>query len=191
MTHDELGRKPHAGKGAKRSTVFWIVLATLVLVLLWTGGLGGFSAKPMPYSQFKAHLAAGEVERVVIAQGEIRGSLWVRPEARGAPAGGEDGGQETGGERQAQSIAFRTVRLEDPDLIEQLQGARVEYSGVRPSPFGSLLLTWVLPLVLVLVVLGWIFRSATGRAGTQALGFGKSRATQFPKNPHSTGFPGT
>src|SRR5439155_7855854 len=70
---------------------------------------------------------------------------------------------------------FRTVRIEDPDLVKELQAAGVEYGGVRPGFMSQLLLAWVLPTV-VMVALGSFLSRRFGAAGESIFGFGKSRA---------------
>jgi len=70
---------------------------------------------------------------------------------------------------------FRTVRVEDPKLVEELQKAGVKFAGVRPGFLSQFLLAWVLPLglmVLLWVYLGRKFSNASGGL----LSIGKSRA---------------
>ncbi len=71
---------------------------------------------------------------------------------------------------------FRTVRVEpDPNLVDQLEAAKVTFSGVRPSVISQLLYAWVLPLGVM--VLLWMFLSRGLRAaGQSVMSFGKSRA---------------
>ncbi len=57
----------------------------------------------------------------------------------------------------------------DPNLVEDLQAAGVEYSFARPaSPAGALLLSWVLPLGLLGVFWYFMFRSRAGGGGVRA-----------------------
>jgi cell division protease FtsH len=73
-------------------------------------------------------------------------------------------------------VPFRAVRVADPDLVAQLEAAGVPYRGERPNVFGSLLLLWLLPFGAVLLLLVWLYRSGTRGAGSQVMGFGKSKA---------------
>src|SRR5207245_2137004 len=70
---------------------------------------------------------------------------------------------------------FRTVRIEDPDLVKELQAAGVEYSAVRPGFLSQFLLAWVLPVAVMIGLWTFIGRRF-GAAGESILSFGKSRA---------------
>ena len=81
-------------------------------------------------------------------------------------------------ENEAKPFEFRTLyggQAADPDLIKQLQAAKVQYSFARSNFLGQLLLAWVLPLGLL--VLLWIFLSRGLRnAGQAVMGFGRNKA---------------
>ena len=70
---------------------------------------------------------------------------------------------------------FRTVRVEDPDLVKELQAAGVEYSGTRPSALSQFLLAWVLPIIVMMGMWSLLARRM-GAASEGILGIGKSRA---------------
>jgi cell division protease FtsH len=70
---------------------------------------------------------------------------------------------------------FRTVRVDDPDLVKELQAAGVEYSGVRPSALSEFLLAWVLPIAVMIGLWSLIARRM-GATSEGILGIGKSRA---------------
>jgi cell division protease FtsH len=79
-------------------------------------------------------------------------------------------------QEEAKSYLFRTERVEpDTQLVDQLEAAKVTFSGVRPSFLSQLLYAWVLPIGAMLVL--WIFLSRGMRtAGQSVMSFGKSRA---------------
>jgi cell division protease FtsH len=121
----------------------------------------------IPYSEFKSKLAAGEIVSVTLRQDRIVGSM-RNPDATG--------------EADA-TIPFTTVAVPegDPTLIEALDAAGVEYSvGEPPSPVGSFLLAYGLPLALMAAL--WyagsrqMTRGGFGAGGI--LGIGKSKATE-------------
>jgi len=70
---------------------------------------------------------------------------------------------------------FRTIRVEDPDLVKELQAAGVDFSGIKPSMFGKFLLEWALP-ILLMVAIWTILARRLGSAGESILSIGKSRA---------------
>jgi cell division protease FtsH len=74
-----------------------------------------------------------------------------------------------------EAYLFRTVRVEDPDLVRDLQKAGVEYTGVRPGFMSQFLWAWVIPIAAM--VLLWRFLSRRiGSIGQGIMSFGSSKA---------------
>ena len=70
---------------------------------------------------------------------------------------------------------FRTVRVDDPQLVDQLEAKGVAFKGVRPGFLSNLLVAWILPLGLLLLL--WMFLSRRiGGAGQAVMRIGKSNA---------------
>ncbi len=72
---------------------------------------------------------------------------------------------------------FRTVRVEDPKLVEDLEAAHVKFNGTRPGLLSQVLFAWLVPILLMF--LAWSFisrRMSGGGTGQSILSFGKSRA---------------
>jgi cell division protease FtsH len=79
------------------------------------------------------------------------------------------------GKAEGKAINFRTIRVEDPKLVEDLQAAGVQFAGVRPSFLSTLLLSWILPLGAMFLL--WSFLSRRiGAAGQAVMRIGKSNA---------------
>lgn len=108
------------------------------------------------YSHFKAYVAEGKVERVVISDTLIRGVL--KPEAV----------------QEGSTQHFTTVPVPDAELVSLLQAQGVTFSGQSTNPVLQILLAWVLPAV-VLVGL-WALISRKMGAGAGVMAFGRSRA---------------
>ena len=140
-----------------RAALLWAAGAALLLAL-WQPLVQRMAFEPISYSEFKEALAAGRVARVSVASTQIEGEIVAR-----AANGSE------------QRRLFRTARLEDPKLTEQLLTAGVETVAVHPSGLSQVLLGWVLPFALLLGLWMLLSRRLAG-PGAQALSFGKSRA---------------
>lgn len=70
---------------------------------------------------------------------------------------------------------FRTVRVQDPDLVPELEKEGVTFTGVRPGFMSEFLWAWILPIGLM--VLLWIFLSKGMRGLSQSvMKFGSSGA---------------
>ncbi len=135
----------------------------------------GAADRVIPYNEFKQHLSEGSIQRCTIEEGRIRG--WIR------------GDEETSAIEESsaddQGTPFETVRLEDPDLVRELQDAGVEYRAIPPDPWGALWV-WILPVGLIFA---WIFLlRSMGGPGTQAATFGKSKARIVPEKSISVNF---
>ncbi|MFN7140723.1 MAG: ATP-dependent metallopeptidase FtsH/Yme1/Tma family protein, partial [Limisphaerales bacterium] len=67
--------------------LLWYLPLMLLLLWMWQGAFGQFSVQTIPYSQFKQHLAAGEVVEVAVRETEITGSIRTNAVEVAEPAG--------------------------------------------------------------------------------------------------------
>ncbi len=127
----------------------------------------------IPYSEFKVKLAAGEIVNATIGDQRITGEM-KNPDT---------------GTNASETLPFTTVSVPtgDPKLIEELDAAKVSYKvSPPPSPIGSFLLAYVLPLALIGGAWYFLYNrmsrggigggGAGGRGGI--FGVGKSKATE-------------
>jgi cell division protease FtsH len=177
---EQPGEQPPPRSPAPSWGVIALYVAAGVLVLaLWQSAFGELGQRTIPYSEFKAHLARGEVERCLVKEEAIEGRI-VPNAARevgldefgevAVPAAASVGADEAG-----KPFNFTTVRVDDPQLVEQLAAAGVEFSGSHPGPFTRFALVWMLPLGLLMLLWLFLMRGA-GTAGQTVMSFGKSRA---------------
>ncbi len=126
------------------------------------------AAEEIKYSVFRELLAEKQVRDIVITKETIRGTL--RRNDRDQP--------------------FVTVRIEDPDLQKALQGSGVSYEGrVTDSWFRDLFLSWILPLLLLVLIWSFVFRRmSAGGPGESFMSFGKSRAKIYSESDVKTNF---
>ncbi len=139
----------------KGQQILFYLLMFLALVSLFRL----FSSQPaeeIKYSRFKQLLAEKQVKDIVIAGDTIRGTM-------------QEGGKDK---------AFSVVRIEDPDLVKSLETAGVSYEGkVSDNWLKDFFLSWVIPLVLLVVIWSFVFRKmGTGGPGETFMSFGKSLA---------------
>ncbi len=159
--------------------VLWLFQQFVVMPLT-------MQAVEIPYSEFRAKLAAGEIVRVEIGPTAILGDM------KTTDTSAANGGGSTTGSADA-SAAPATQRFDtffqpenDPDLVQDLQAAGVQYQFARPaSPVGAFLLSWILPLLLLAGFWYLLFRaraSSGGGLGGGGLGgifgVGKSKAQE-------------
>ena len=133
------------------------IIAAIVLFLVLQRLLVGALAEPSPeisYSEFKTAVRGGEVVSVRIGEDRITG----------VKIGDEP---------------FTVVRVEDVELLSELEAHGVDIEGVvAASNWLLTLLAWLLPLALILGFYYWLFRRlrGTGSAGGGFFSYGKSKA---------------
>jgi cell division protease FtsH len=152
----------------------WYWLLGLVIFMLFQSVSGMMSTSPIAYSDFKQLLYQGKVNEVVISDTTINGSLKpgglqaVLPKEKAESLKcATDGG-----------CPFSTVRVSDPDLIADLEAAKVRYVGQQKSEWLATLLAWVFPVILLF----WLWSSVARRGGMMAGGLfdiGKSKARVY------------
>jgi cell division protease FtsH len=167
-------------RGPDRPILGVLIMLALVLGWVWWSADQGSSRKLIDYSTFKQHLVAGELRDLSLAESEIRGRIvpgpWAEGEVTDAALGADAG-----------EFSFRTVRVEDPELTDELDAAGVEYRGVAPNRSFELML-WLLPIGLLAGIWIFVLRRMAGGAGQAAVGFGKSRAKLVAETEIGVGF---
>nr|WP_319527841.1 ATP-dependent zinc metalloprotease FtsH [Pseudomonas laurentiana] len=147
-------------KNIRWEFIFFFASAFIALSLLQFMQSNRNPLEPIPYSQFLQLLEAHKVSDLKIEREQISGVLE----------------EPINGHKQ-----FSTVRV-DPALANELtaSGADVNFTGIPESSFGSQLLGWLMPLMLLLFGWNLIMRSMAGKQGMGGLmGVGKSRAKIF------------
>ena len=138
------------------------LLFYLLLALLFVGMFRIFSEPPsedLPYSTFKQLLSEKKVKDLVITRDHIRGNRLP----------------DKGGEKEK---PFAVIRVEDNDLVKNLDTSGISYRGeVSENWLRDFLLTWILPLVILVLIWSFVFRRmGQGGPGESFMSFGKSRA---------------
>jgi cell division protease FtsH len=79
------------------------------------------------------------------------------------------------------AFTFRTVRVDDPGLVPELEKAGVKFTGVAPSFLSEFLWAWILPIGLM--VLLWVYLSRRmGGIGKSVMSIGSSHAKLVAEN---------
>ena len=161
----------------------WPFFAMLLALWVWQAAFNQFTVRTIPYSEFRAHLARHEVADAVVKQDEITGRI-VPQGARGTNAEtsvkassptNAPGATTNATAAATEPFQFRTVRIEDPELVKDLQASGAQYDGERPNFLSQFLLSWVLPIALLVGVWSFMGRKMKG-LGPSVFGFGKSTA---------------
>ncbi|MFZ5493966.1 MAG: ATP-dependent zinc metalloprotease FtsH [Verrucomicrobiota bacterium] len=163
----------HQDNPAGRPSPTWgwlYVLAMLLSLWAWQDLAGKWTVQSIPYSQFREHVARGEVTEATVKTDEIVGRIAPRAARAGDSAGNAAGSGSSG------PFLFRTVRMEDPDLVRELRAAGTVFSALRPGFLTELLLGWVLPVAVMAGLWMLLARRWTAMGGGGLLSIGRSRA---------------
>ena len=138
-------------------SVWYIIIAFWAIILLQDAYLVFRHLDEIPYSEFKSLVAQGKVTEVVLTPAVINGKL--KPEKDNDPP-----------------RLFQTVRVEDPDLVKDLEQHHVKFTGMVQSTFWKDLASWVIPIIIFFGIWYWIFsRLGQGQGGLMRIGQSKAK----------------
>lgn len=137
-----------------------------ILLLILVGGAAAYyflhtPSDAMLYSEFKAALNDGKIQRVFIGEQTITGEL-KRTNKKNQP------------------ITFISQKVEDPELIAELEAQHIQYSGKYGHSWIANLVTWGLILMIGVIILVLLFRWVG--PGNSVMAFGKSRARFYEED---------
>jgi cell division protease FtsH len=152
----------------------WYWMFGLLLFMLSQSLIELMTSSPLAYSEFKQLLHSGKVSEVTLSDTTVAGTLKDRgleavlPQQRADSIKcGADG-----------TCPFSTVRVNDPDLVKELEAAQVRFVGQHRSEWLSALLAWVLPILLLFWLWSTMLKRGGGAGGIAAglFDIAKSRA---------------
>ena len=146
--------------------MFYFFVGWLVLLFLYGSPMFSDSAQ-LSYDEFLKEVEAENIERVFIAQQDIIGEFKnpIKDNKK----------------------KFKTIRVEDKDLVSVLKEKNVKFSGVRESRFWSNLLAWLIPLLVFFYLISFVM-SKYSRGGGGFLSIGKSKAKIYVEKKVKTTF---
>jgi cell division protease FtsH len=154
----------------RQFSIWYVFIALWAIMLFQIFVTPYFNPTEIPYSEFKAAVTADKVEEVSISSSIIHGRMKTDAKAETKPEVKE----ETPAPREGQ--VFNTVRVEDPDLVRDLDEHHVKVTGVIESTFFRDLLSWIVPIALFFGV--WLFllrRMGQGQGGFMTVGRSKAK----------------
>ena len=152
-TERRLGQRPPPGGAIWYALGFLLLLAVAQSVFFSTT-----AGETIAYSEFKAHVRAGRVQEVTVGPDTVRGLL--------KPAEGQ------------QARPFTAVRIEDPNLVEELEKNGVSHRGEVASRWMGELLSWVIPVLFFVALWTFFLRRMSGAEGG-VMSFARSKAKVY------------
>jgi cell division protease FtsH len=144
----------------------WYFLIVFLLIALVQQYLLSPKVEMIPYSKFKQYLGEGRVSSLIIGPENITGTIK--------------------GKEEKKDQNFAAVRVEDPNLVKELDDHKVNYSGLYESKFWSTLLSWVIPIGLFFLI--WRFAMKKMGPGMGVMSFSKSKAKLYAQDGTKTTF---
>ena len=153
--------------------VYYIIAGIIIILLnmLVVPAVQERSAQKTDYSTFIQSVEKGEVTKATVEENYIY--------------------YEIGSEDSDDAVLCKTVKMDDPDLVNRLLDADVTMDEVlpeSPSIFMTLLLSYVVPIVIFIFIGRWLSKkmmASMGGGPGGAMSFGKSNAKVYVKS--STG----
>ncbi|HBF6777033.1 TPA: ATP-dependent zinc metalloprotease FtsH [Clostridioides difficile] len=150
-------------KPQKRSALYYYTVIIIVVMFLNALIFPSLMDKKMveiDYGKFLTMLDTGKVKSVEIENNRIAIN----------PSSSKD------------KNIYITGRMDDPKLVDRLKNAKVEFTKVIPkenSPLLSILLTWIIPIGILMLFGNLMMKSMQKRMGGNAMQFGKSNAKMY------------
>jgi cell division protease FtsH len=144
-----------------RNVILWVVVALVLMAVFNSFGPQRSAERTLDYSQFIAEVKSGQVDRVVIEQGVVRGVT-------------------TAGEK------FVVYTPEDPHMIDDLLANKVGIEVAAPDRQSLLMQVFISWFPMLLLIGVWVFfmRQMQGGPGGKGgvMPFGKSRARMLTED---------
>jgi len=149
--------RPRDGLPPKAHFSIWYFLIAIFLFTYLQQYFFSAKVETIPYSQFKQSVAAGKVAKLAIGPENITGTLQAEPAQK-----------------------FTTIRVDDPDLVNDLDKHNVDYSGHYESKFLSTLFSWIVPIGIFFLI--WRYAMKKMGPGMGVMSFSKSKAKIFAES---------
>ncbi len=162
---DNNNKQNKNGSPNRMVIIITLISALVIWYMFWTLSeqIKDSTNKEITYNEFLQKLDQGEIESVVI---KTNNTLSITPKKQ--PGGALD-------------ITYYTGYIYYPELVDQLNRAKVNYSAEVNDNSASIIttiLSYVLPFVAIYVVMWFLFRTISKNSGG-VMGVGKSNAKVY------------
>jgi len=162
-------------KHQQQFSLWYFVIAFFLLVLLQSLFMGSH-VETLDYSEFKALLRAGNIARVTLGTPYLRGELRTEGIEQLLPKDKVARIVKTTGQEDKSGLhAFAAVRVDAPALVQELEAAKVPYTGKIENTWLTTLLSWVVPAVMFIGLWGFLLRRLGPQQGLMSIGKSKAK----------------
>jgi cell division protease FtsH len=187
-------RKPKIEKKVHFS--IWYVLFAVMSLFLFNDLFFASHIREIPYSTFKELLRQNRIFEAGVSAEKIEGLYFIGDSTAISPQRARFDSlkvraqkreeftirelfnaaktQELFTEKNLQS--FKTLRIEDGDLVKELEAHHVAYAGKAGEDWlRSLILGWVLPFAILFAIWGFVFKRMNPSGGMMSIGKSKAK----------------
>lgn len=152
----------------------WYVVLVVLAMLIFQSVLFSSHVETLPYSDFKVLLKAGKLKDITLGEGAITGTLNTTGIETLLP------------KQQVEEMLrqgkgdhpFSTLRVNDPNLVQDLEAAKVRFVGQADNKWIGTLLSWIVPAMLFFAVWSFLIKRVGSAAGGM-MEIGKSKAKVY------------
>jgi cell division protease FtsH len=179
-------------KKTRFSISYFISVLSIFLAIQWLFFPPSGNIREVTYNSFKAKVDSGKVGKALILPDRIVGEL---KDATGS----KNSNSLTIGPSSPLRVRVKQIEeqmarqfyvnrlpfIDDPDLLKKLEQANVEVTGrVENNTIRNFFLNWIVPLIVMMLIYGYLFRRMYG--DNHFLQIGKNKAkiqAETPSNP--------
>ena len=143
----EINKPPDPGFWQRPDVRLALYVLLFSLLWFWWQSDLGVAREQIPYSEFLKYLEHDQVDKVLVGDDIIQGTLKEKDQKTGQPK------------------MVVTVPLANNELAAKLEKHGVEYAVRHDSRWLASVLSWVLPFMLLFLFWGWMGRRMSGAAG--------------------------
>ncbi len=160
-------------KWRQQFSIGYFVIAIIILIALQSF-FAPSRQETIAYSDFKTLVRKGAVTNLVVTEKSIHGDLKsegikaVIPPERLKLLGDEY-------KNGKKLLPFITVRVEDPELIADLEKSGIPFKGEVASDWVPTILSWVVPVALFFLLWSWLFKKMGTGGGVMQIGKSKAK----------------
>ncbi|HOW55949.1 MAG TPA: ATP-dependent zinc metalloprotease FtsH [Syntrophorhabdaceae bacterium] len=146
-------KNKNSEKKTKNFTFLYFIVAIIAIFMIHSYLSFRTEIKTIPYSEFKTLVSQNKISDLTIDNEKIQGTM------------AQDDGKK---------VKFMASRVEDPDLVKDLQKGNVRFSGSFENKIVRVIIEWILPFAVIILIWNLLMRKMGG-APSSVLNFGKSR----------------
>jgi cell division protease FtsH len=160
-------------KWQQKLSIGYFFIALVLLFLLQTY-LASPQVETISYSQFKALVKSALLANLSIGEKAIHGE--IKPEGVKQALSPERLKAWEGKLKDSkQGVPFVTVRVEDPELVTDLERAGINFKGEVINDWLPTVLSWVVPVVLFVLLWNFLFKRMGPSGGMMQIGKSKAK----------------